>query len=66
MKQRLLAIVFVALAVLYCQSGGLVLAAICPHLRARHETCHGMVRELAPPAPKRTEIDPQVALLGES
>ena len=42
MKKRLVAIVFVALAVLFCQSGGVVLAAICPHLRARHESCHAM------------------------
>jgi len=43
MKKRLIAIVFVALAVLFCQSGGVVLAAICPHLRAQqHESCHAM------------------------
>jgi hypothetical protein len=44
MKRRLVAIVFVALAVLFCQSGGVVLAAICPHMRAAHESCHAMAR----------------------
>jgi len=41
MKRRFVAIVFVALAVLFCQSG-VILAAICPHLRAQHESCHAM------------------------
>ena len=44
MKRRLVAIVFVALAVLFCQSGGVVLAGICPHLRAQHATCHAMAQ----------------------
>ena len=43
MKRRFVAVIIVALAVLFCQSGGVVLAAMCPHLRAPHETCHGMV-----------------------
>ena len=43
MKRRILAVIIIALAVLFCQSSGVVLAAICPHLRAPHETCHGMV-----------------------
>ena len=43
MKRRILAVIIIALAVLFCQSGGVVLAAICPHLRGSHETCHGMV-----------------------
>jgi hypothetical protein len=42
MSQRFVAGVTVALAVLFCQSGGVVLAAICPHLRAQHESCHAM------------------------
>jgi len=49
MKRRLVAIVFVALAVLFCQSGGVVLAAICPHLRAQHESCHAMARGVEMP-----------------
>lgn len=43
MKRRFVAVVIVALAVVFCQSGGVVLAAMCPHLRAAHATCHGMV-----------------------
>ena len=43
MKQRFVAVIIVALAVVFCQSSGVVLAAVCPHLRAPHETCHGMV-----------------------
>lgn len=43
MKRRFIAVIIVALAVLFCQSGATVLAAMCPHLRATHETCHGMV-----------------------
>jgi hypothetical protein len=43
MKRRFVAVIVIALAVLFCQSGGVVLAAICPHLRTPHETCHGMV-----------------------
>ena len=43
MKRRFVAVIIVALAVLFCQSGGVVLAAICPHLRGSHETCHGMI-----------------------
>ena len=43
MKRRFVAVIIVVLAVLFCQSGGVVLAAICPHLRGSHETCHGMV-----------------------
>jgi hypothetical protein len=43
MKRRFVAVIIVVLAVLFCQSGGVVLAAICPHLRGAHETCHGMV-----------------------
>src|SRR5689334_1483504 len=43
MKRRFVAVIIVALAVVFCQSGGVVLAAMCPHLRAPHETCHGMM-----------------------
>jgi hypothetical protein len=44
MKRRFLAVIIVALAVLFCQTGGVVLAAMCPHLRASsHQICHGMV-----------------------
>jgi hypothetical protein len=43
MKRRFVAVIIVALAVVFCQCGGVVLAAICPHLRAPHESCHGMV-----------------------
>ena len=43
MKRRFSAVIIVALAVLFCQSGGVVLAAICPHLRTPHQSCHGMV-----------------------
>lgn len=43
MKHRFVAVIIIALAVLFCQSSGVVLAAICPHLRAPHQTCHGMV-----------------------
>lgn len=43
MKRRFVAVSIVVWAVLFCQSGGVVLAAICPHLRAPHESCHGMV-----------------------
>jgi hypothetical protein len=42
MKRRFVTIVLVALAVLFCQSGGVVLAAVCPHLRAQHESCHAI------------------------
>ena len=48
MKRRFIAVIIVVWAVLFCQSGGVVLAAICPHLRATHETCHGMVAAVAP------------------
>jgi len=48
MKRRFLAVIIVVCAVLFCQSGGVVLAAICPHLRAPHETCHGMIAAVAP------------------
>lgn len=47
MKRRFVAVIIVVSAVLFCQSGGVVLAAICPHLRAPHETCHGMVAVVA-------------------
>ena len=42
MKRRFVATLIVALAVLFSQSGGLVLAAICPHLRAEQpdNSCH--------------------------
>jgi hypothetical protein len=43
MKRRFVAVIIVVLAVLFCQSSGVVLAAICPHLRMPHETCHGMI-----------------------
>ena len=43
MKRRFVAVIIVALAVVFCQSGGVVLAAMCPHLRAPHEMCHGMM-----------------------
>src|SRR5690349_13400291 len=43
MKRRFVAVIIVALAVLFCQSGAVVLAAMCPHLRAPHQMCHGMV-----------------------
>lgn len=43
MKQRFVAVIIMALALLFCQSGGVVLAAICPHLRGSHESCHGMM-----------------------
>ena len=48
MKRRFVAVIIVVWAVLFCQSGGVVLAAICPHLRATHETCHGMVAAVEP------------------
>lgn len=48
MKRRFIAVIIVVWAVLFCQSGGVVLAAICPHLRATHETCHGMIAAVAP------------------
>src|SRR5690349_10306034 len=47
MKQRFVAVIIVALAVVFCQSSGVVLAAMCPHLRAPHQTCHGMVAAVA-------------------
>lgn len=41
MNRRFLAATILALAVLFSQGGGLVLAAICPHLRAQHgASCH--------------------------
>lgn len=42
MKRRFLAGLIVALAVLFSQSGGLVFAAICPHLRSQQpdNSCH--------------------------
>src|SRR5690349_5994868 len=46
MNRRFAVVSIVALAVLFCQSGGVVLAAICPHLRAQHETCHAMTQEM--------------------
>jgi hypothetical protein len=49
MKRRFVAIVLVTLAVLFCQKGGVVLAAICPHLRAQHESCHAMSRAVESP-----------------
>jgi hypothetical protein len=48
MKRRFLAVNIVMLAVLFCQTGGVVLAAICPHVRGPHETCHGMVMAVEP------------------
>jgi hypothetical protein len=48
MNRRFVGISIGALAVLFCQSGGVVLAAICPHLRSQHETCHGMVSAVEP------------------
>jgi len=46
MNRRFLAANILALAVLFSQGGGLVLAAICPHLRAQHSaSCHGMPQE---------------------
>src|SRR6476646_9483132 len=43
MKRRFVAVIIVALAMLFCQSSGVVLAAICPRVRGPHEHCHGMV-----------------------
>jgi hypothetical protein len=41
MNQRFVATIIVALAVLFSQGGGSVLAAICPHLRSQHNaSCH--------------------------
>ena len=43
MKRRFVAALIVALAVLFSQGGGLVLAAICPHLRTEQRAdnaCH--------------------------
>jgi len=47
MSQRFIAVIFVAVTVLFCQSGGLVLNAICPYARAQHEMCHGMTHDVA-------------------
>src|ERR1051326_4022376 len=47
MSQRFIAVIFVAVTVLFCQSGGLVLNAICPYARAQHEICHGMTHDVA-------------------
>jgi hypothetical protein len=42
MKRRFVAALIVALAALFSQGGGLVLAAVCPHLRAEQpdNSCH--------------------------
>ena len=42
MKRRFVAALIVALAVLFSQGGGLVFAAICPHLRSQQPdtSCH--------------------------
>jgi hypothetical protein len=46
MNTRFLAATILALAVLLSQGGGLVLAAICPHLRAQHAaSCHENTHE---------------------
>jgi hypothetical protein len=42
MNKRFVAVTMLALAVLYSQGGGTVLAAICPHLRSLNNTCHDM------------------------
>ncbi len=51
MKRRFVAALIVALAVLFGQSGGLVLAAVCPHLRSaqpeRENACHTNTHEVA-------------------
>ncbi|HJT65320.1 MAG TPA: hypothetical protein VJ749_02630 [Pyrinomonadaceae bacterium] len=57
MKQRFVAVIIVALAVVFCQSGRVVLAAICPHLRAPHETCHGMVAAVDAPETQHANTD---------
>lgn len=49
MKRRFVAALIVALAVLFGQGGGLVLAAICPHLRAEQpdNSCHAESQAVA-------------------
>lgn len=49
MKRRFVAAVIVVLAVLFGQGGGLVLAAICPHLRPEQpdNSCHTKSQNLA-------------------
>lgn len=46
MNRRFLAATILALAILFSQGGGSVLAAICPHLRALHTaSCHEMAEQ---------------------
>ena len=42
MNKRFVAVTMLALAVLFSQAGGTVLAAICPHLRSLNNACHEM------------------------
>jgi hypothetical protein len=46
MNRRFVAATIVALAVLFSQGGGLVLAAICPHLRSQQNVCHGALQQV--------------------
>ena len=48
MKRRFVAALIVALAMLFSQGGGFVLAAICPHLRAAKtdNSCHTNLQEV--------------------
>ena len=46
MNQRSVVLIIVALAVLLTQGGGLMLGAICPHLRAQQNSCHESMPEV--------------------